>query len=119
MKIFLNIQLLQKRPSPKQLSEYSYETAKTKRFFVESAKSSLSFFLSEYLYFCRPLQSFGSCCVSETVVFVISKFFLNLFRICVSSSHMRMDDEELFAKNDHFNLRSYRRRNDGILERII
>ena len=52
MKIFLNIQLFQKRPSPKQLSEYSYETAKTKRFFVESAKSSLSFFLCGT--FCLP-----------------------------------------------------------------
>ena len=32
---------------------------------------------SEFLYSCRPLQRFGSCCVPETVVFVINKFFFN------------------------------------------
>ena len=35
------------------------------------------------------------------------------------SSHMRMDDEGLGAKNDHSNFRSYLRRKDGIYKRII
>ena len=54
--------------------------------------------VSEYLYFWRPLQRFGSCCVPATVVFVTSKFFFDLFSNLCLSSHMRMDDEGAFSE---------------------
>jgi hypothetical protein len=73
-------------------------------------------FKSRFLYFCRQLQRFCSQLALNTYLKLL---FLFLASLLSPSSHMRMDDEGLGAKNDHSNFRSYLRRKDGIFKRII
>ena len=70
---------------------------------------------SEYLKFCRPLQRFGSCCVPETVVFVLTDL-VSKFTVLSSQRDAGLMGSR-GAKNGHVNYRCYSHRKTAIFKR--